>query len=61
MKIKAENYPVILIAAFFTGMVLAMALGFRPEYGSHRDRSHESGWVNVTLICGLVRESTAWQ
>jgi hypothetical protein len=33
MKIDPYHYPVILIAAFVLGMVLAMLLGFRPEHG----------------------------
>lgn len=41
MKIKAENYPVILITAFVIGIILAMALGFRPGYGSHERQSHD--------------------
>jgi hypothetical protein len=34
MKIDPYDYPIILILAFVIGFVLAMALGFRPEYGS---------------------------
>lgn len=49
MKIKAENYPVILIAAFCAGMVIAMALGFRPDYGSHSDRQHPQGHTGLFL------------
>ena len=33
MKIDPYHYPLILIAAFVLGMVLAMLLGFRPEHG----------------------------
>ena len=34
MKIDPDNYPIIIITAFVIGMILAMALGFRPEHGS---------------------------
>lgn len=33
MKIDPYHYPLILIAAFVLGVVLAMLLGFRPEHG----------------------------
>ena len=36
MKIDPDNYPVIIIAAFVIGMILAMAFGFRPEHGLQR-------------------------
>jgi hypothetical protein len=39
LKISPYNFPIIIIAAFVIGMVLAMALGFRPSYGSHQ-RGH---------------------
>ena len=35
-KIDPYHFPVIIIAAFVIGMVLAMALGFRPSYGSRK-------------------------
>ena len=34
MKIDPYHYPIILIAAFVLGIILAMALGFRPQHGS---------------------------
>lgn len=34
MKIDPYYYPVIIIAAFAIGMLIALALGFRPEHGS---------------------------
>jgi hypothetical protein len=33
MKIDPYHYPLILVAAFVLGMILAMLLGFRPEHG----------------------------
>lgn len=35
-KIDPYNFPIIIITAFVIGFVLAMALGFRPSYGSHK-------------------------
>ena len=40
MKIDPDNFPVIIIAAFVFGMILAMALGFRPKYGSMDEDRH---------------------
>lgn len=37
MKIDPYYYPVIIIAAFAIGMLIALALGFRPEHGSTKE------------------------
>jgi hypothetical protein len=37
MKIDPYYYPVIIIAAFAIGMLVALALGFRPEHGSTQE------------------------
>ena len=34
MKIDPYDFPVLIIVAFVIGVVLAMALGFRPQHGS---------------------------
>jgi hypothetical protein len=61
MKIKAENYPVILIAAFFIGMIIAMALGFRPDYGSHRDRPGEADRMVILQVPEFSQGYEPWQ
>lgn len=54
MKIKPENYPVILIAAFVIGIVIAMALGFRPSHGSsERESSHGKGTFNSQFVVSV--------
>ncbi|MBN2548873.1 MAG: hypothetical protein JXB15_06935 [Anaerolineales bacterium] len=52
-KIDPYNYPIIIIVAFVIGLVLAMALGFRPSSGSH---NREHGYVTPAL----VQSVTAW-
>ena len=43
MKIDPNRYPLIIIAAFVLGIVLAIVLGFRPQHGTHeRGASWES-------------------
>jgi hypothetical protein len=34
MKIDPYNFPLLIIAAFVIGVVLAMLLGFRHQHGS---------------------------
>jgi hypothetical protein len=34
MKIDPYNFPILIIAAFVIGVLLAMLLGFRPQHGS---------------------------
>ena len=48
MKIDPYNYPVIIIAAFVIGMILAMVLGFRPKHGS--TKIDEQGYLPPTLV-----------
>lgn len=35
MKIDPYYYPVIIVAAFVIGIILAMVLGFRPQHGAN--------------------------
>ena len=39
-KIDPYNYPLIIITAFVIGLVLALALGFRPEHGATHSNGH---------------------
>ena len=48
IKIDAYNFPVLIIAAFVIGLMLAMALGFRPSYGSHK--REQGGYVTPALV-----------
>jgi len=38
MKINPSNFPLIIITAFLAGVILALALGFRPGHGSNERR-----------------------
>jgi hypothetical protein len=40
MKINPNNYPVIIIAAFVIGLLVALILGFRPSHGNGGARRH---------------------
>ncbi|GAB1471643.1 hypothetical protein MASR2M66_25210 [Chloroflexota bacterium] len=42
MKIDPYNFPMIIIMAFVIGLILAMALGFRPVHGSSTGKGHSS-------------------
>jgi len=54
LKIDPYHFPILIILAFVIGLVLAMALGFVPSYGSHR-RS-QNGYVEPAL----VQSTPAW-
>jgi hypothetical protein len=48
MKIDPYNYPLIIIAAFVIGMILAMVLGFRPQHGSSQRNGH--GLIQPAIV-----------
>jgi uncharacterized integral membrane protein len=54
IKIDPYHFPLILIIAFVIGMLLAMALGLRPDYGSHR---RERGQA----LPAIVQQALAWE
>ena len=47
MKIDPYHYPVIIIAAFVIGMILAMVFGFRPQHSA--DEVHGRGLLPPAL------------
>lgn len=61
MKVKPEYYPVILIAAFFAGLIIAMALGFRPAYGSHEERAGRGSQLIILPVSGVIQGPLPWQ
>lgn len=48
LKIDPDHFPILIIALFVIGFVISMALGFRPDYGSH-GRGH--GVLPPALVC----------
>jgi hypothetical protein len=55
MKINPNNYPVIIIAAFVIGLLLAFILGFRPGHGTGGARKHGS------IPPPIVQTVEAWE
>lgn len=43
IQINPDHYPLIIITAFVIGVIIAMALGFTPGYGSHGGGSRHGG------------------
>jgi len=48
LKIDPYNYPIIIIAAFVIGFVVAIALGFGPQHGPG-DAEHQIILLPVLL------------
>jgi len=48
MKIDPYKYPVVIISAFVIGMLIAFALGFRPQHGSTDLSGH--GQIPAPLV-----------
>ena len=48
MKIDPYHYPVIIIAAFVIGVILAMVFGFRPQHGVNE--AHGRGILSPALV-----------
>lgn len=55
LKVDPYNFPVLIIAAFVIGLMLAMVLGFRPSYGSHK--GEHGGYVAPALVQSIP----AWE
>lgn len=47
-KVNPYHFPIIIITAFVIGIVVAMALGFRPPSHGSRGRGH--GYEAPTLV-----------
>ena len=48
INIDPYQYPIIIIAAFVIGFILAIALGFIPQHGS-RYREHKNS-INPAIV-----------
>ena len=40
LKIDPYNYPIVIIASFVIGFIIAIALGFSPQHGSGQSEQH---------------------
>jgi len=57
IRIDPYNFPLIIVAAFVIGLILAFMLGFRPQHGSSHGRERPA-LETAPLLVRIIPENT---